>query len=54
MMKSRTKTIIDLVSYLDQKSTERRFLGPSRAQVIDYSVFAILRVKQIKPQIHPQ
>ncbi|XP_043191742.1 ELMO domain-containing protein 2-like [Amphibalanus amphitrite] len=54
MKQSRTKTIIDLMSYLDQKANERRFLGPSRAQVIDYSVFAILKVKDIKPEIHSQ
>lgn len=54
MMLSRTKTLKDLVAYLDQKAQEKQFLGPGCDQIVDYSVFAIIKVKRIKPEVHAQ
>lgn len=51
---SKDKEIKQLIEYLDRTSDAIFFSGSNQEQVIQYAVQTIMRVKQVKPQIHPQ
>lgn len=51
LMLSRTRDVIEVVSYLDSLVLERRFCPNSR-EVLDQCVAIVLRAKKIKPKLH--
>lgn len=54
LLQSRSGDIKNLIVFLDSVSDGRKFTGTNKDNVVQYSIYVVLRVKRINPQIHPQ
>ena len=54
LLQSRSGDIKNLIVFLDSVSDGRKFTGTNKDNVVQYSIYVVLRVKRINPQIQPQ